>query len=164
MVRRAAFVLLLAALGLAAWLVARPPEGTDAPKPGTPPREAPPPPTPPRPPPDAHAATFTQILLLYRVEGGRTRDGKRTKAEAFELARDLIRRIRAGESMETLVLRHTDDLDDRGKPFNDGSYSLADTSPALPAVKRAAFGTRIGQVCPDPVDTGFGYVVIRRDH
>lgn len=107
-------------------------------------------------------ATITQIMIAYRTDRG-VSTVTRTRAQAYELAVALIERIRQGESMESLLLAHTDDRGDDGKPFNRGSYTFAPTTPALPVIRRAAFDTPIGKLAPEPVDSGFAYHVIRRD-
>jgi hypothetical protein len=99
-------------------------------------------------------------MLVYRLPDGRP--GPRSRQEAYELARALIERARKGERFETL-LAYTDDKDETGHPFNGGSYSFAQDSPALPAVKRAAFATPVGEVAPEPVDAGTAFLVLRRD-
>lgn len=139
-------------------------------------KESPPAPAPPPPPPESEtrpstepvalseaaptSVTITQIMLIYRLPNG----GKapRTRAEAYALAKSLIERTRGGARMETL-LPYTDDRDESGAVFNDGSYTLAMSSPAIPAVKRVAFSTPVGQVAPEPVDAGYAFLVIRRD-
>ena len=107
-------------------------------------------------PASGESATFTQILLRYDVT--------RSKAEAKELSVKLIGRILGGERMEDLLLRYTDDRDEGGKPYNDGSYTIPRGSAALPVVERTVFALKAGELAPDPVDTGLAYLVVRRDY
>ncbi len=111
-------------------------------------------------PPGRSSVTITQIMIAYKAPHGVPT--RRTKAEAYDIAKALVAKIVAGTKMETL-LALSDDLGPDGKPFNDGSYSLANDSPARPALLRAAFSTPVGHVAPEPIDSGFGWHVIRRD-
>ena len=106
---------------------------------------------------------ITQILLTYQRQSGPTKNAKRSKEETHALAVSIIDRIRHGERMEELLVRYTDDLNPEGKPFNDGSYAITPSSAVKAAVQRAAFDTPVGEVAPEPVDTGIAYLVIRRD-
>jgi hypothetical protein len=118
-----------------------------------------PPPTPPR---RGVSVTFTQIWIGYAAPGGLPRV-TRSKAEARALAEILARRVRAGEAMEPLVREHTDDRDPEGKPFNDGSYSKTWDQIPHPDLRRAVFSLKPGEAAEEPVDSGVGFHVIRRD-
>ena len=106
------------------------------------------------------SVTISQVMLIYRFLDGRP--GSRTREEAYVLAKSLIDRARGGERFETL-LEYSDDRDEKGAVYNSGSYTLAQDSAALPAIKQAAFSTPVGQVAPEPVDAGTAFVVIHRD-
>ena len=106
---------------------------------------------------------FTQIMLAYARAGG-VATATRTREAAFALARTLIARIRGGTSMEDLVAEYTDDRGDDGRPFNGGSYTMTRSKPAVAAIKDAAFALDVGQLSPDPIDSGYAVHVIRRDH
>lgn len=105
---------------------------------------------------------FTQIMVAYARPGGITKV-RRSRAEALDLARSLVARIRKGASMERLVDEFTDDRGEDGKPFNEGSYSMSRSQPAVEAIKRTAFGLDVGELADEPVDSGYAYHVIRRD-
>ena len=108
-------------------------------------------------------ANITQIMIMYDRDRGGAK-ARLTKREAYELAKDLIARIRKGETMESLVNTYTDDIfAETGKPMNRGESRIAATSPAVPAIKKAAFSTGIGELAPEPIDSGLAYHVIRRD-
>ena len=87
----------------------------------------------------------------------------RTKETALVLARELIARIRGGASMESLVAEFSDDRGDDGKPFNSGSYTIARNTPTVATLKNAAFGLAVGELAPEPIDSGSAIHVIRRD-
>ncbi len=150
--RIALAALVLALLGVASIGLTR--CGGSEPKPGEPPpvvRSSP------------KSVTFTQIMLLYKRDKS-VPTVTRSKEEALVLARTLIERIRTGESMETLVAQYTDDRGPDGKPFNSGSYSMARKNPAVESIKSTAFGLDVKKLAPEPVDSGYAYHVIRRDH
>jgi hypothetical protein len=107
------------------------------------------------------SVTITQIMVAYKAAGGVT-TATRTREEARRFAESLLQQIQDGTPMERL-LKFSDDLGPDGKPFNDGSYSLARNSPARAAILKAAFDTPVGQVTPKPVDSGLAWHVIRRD-
>ena len=112
--------------------------------------------------PGDESASFLQIMIAYQRPGG-VDTVRRTKPEALELARSLIERVRRGEAMEALLGEYTDDRDPEGKPFNRGSYTIARSSPTKAAIKQAVFATRIGELVPEPVDSGYAFHVIQRE-
>jgi hypothetical protein len=104
----------------------------------------------------------TTILLAYKTP--RLPEAKRTREETRALAESLVRRIREGESMERLLLAHTDDRDESGEPFNGGTYSiLAEGDPADSRLVALAARAPVGQVAPDLFDSGTAIVILRRD-
>ena len=105
------------------------------------------------------SVTFRQIMLIYRLKQGRA---DRTRADAYALAKSLIDQLRDGAKM-ALLLKNSDDRESDGRLFNSGSVTLAQDSPAMPVVMRAAFSTPVGQVAPEPIDTGFAFLVLFRD-
>ncbi len=135
---------------------------------GTPP---PPPPPPPvssaevgAPPPGApESVTFSQIMIVYALPKG-TPGVTRTREQAWDLARDLVRRIQSGESFDALLEKHTEDRGEDGKPFNSGSYSKSWKDLGFnPLIKRIVFGLPVGGVAPIPVDSGYAFHILRRD-
>ena len=109
-------------------------------------------------------ATISLIMVVYRSatkpEWPRSQDEARARAE------EAVRRLRAGESMETLTRELTDDVDEEtGTPFNGGTYTISRRKPgAMHAVKDVVFALKPGELMPRPVDTGLAYLVIRREH
>ncbi len=107
-------------------------------------------------------ATFSQIMFVYRGANGQT--FKRTRPEALALARDMLRRLAAGEPMAVLIRTYTDDLGVDGKPFNSGSYTIARTqAQVMASVREAVFALQPGELRTEPLDTGMAFLVIRRD-
>lgn len=149
---------------LALVLLASLASGCGGDEPGPAPGPAPAPVAPaPRPRSRDEVATFTQILVGYRSE--RFPDTfRRSAAEARAIADDLVAKLRAGASMERLVEQHTDDRNEEGKPFNDGTYTIArGVTPVMPAVEKAVFSLRKGEILPTPLDTGVAFLVLRRE-
>lgn len=104
----------------------------------------------------------SQITVMY---GQRTdRPGTdRTKAEALEVAKQALKRIAGGVPFERVLEETTDDRDEVGKPFNRGSYTIAESSRAMVAVKQVAYSTPVGLIHPHPIDTGVAWLILRRD-
>ena len=107
---------------------------------------------------------ITQVTLVYGRPVKERENLLRSKEEARRLALSLIERIQAGERMESLLLRYTDDLDPVSRePTNSGTVTLARVTPALSSVKDVAFRLKVGELHPKPIDTGIAYLVVRRD-
>lgn len=109
------------------------------------------------------SVTFSEIMIAYQRPGG-VAGVTRSRDEAWELARTVLRRIQEGESFGLLLDKYTDNRGDDGKPFNEGSYSKAWKDPRLNgAIKEVVFRLPVNAVAPDPVDSGFAWHVLRRD-
>jgi hypothetical protein len=104
---------------------------------------------------------ITQLMLVYRTP--RVPEATRTKDEARRLARDLLDRARRGTPLDDLVAAHTDDRGDDGRPFNRGSYSLDPREERTRLLVAAAKAVPVGELAPEPFDTGVAYLVFRRD-
>lgn len=149
--------LLAAALGLLAALVA-----CDM-GPAAPPAKKKPGPT-----PGAPEWTVTHILIAAKESPAPQHAGKvvRSKPIAKQVAESLISQIQAGRSFDELVPKFTGDLDSAGKPNTNngkpGSYTFGPGA-MVPAFEKAAKELAVGQVTPVPVETDYGYHIIRRD-
>lgn len=123
----------------------------------------------PRAPGRAEASVdVSMIMVIYEQRTVERPGTERTKAEAYRIAKDALARIAGGEPFERVLLDVTDDRDgardpNPGRPFNRGSYTIAESTPVLPAVKKVAFSTAVGLIHPEPVDAGTAYVILRRD-
>ena len=157
----------LGAIGLAAWLALR--EGPiAAPKPPGPSAVPALPVSPRGPHGKDEVATFTQILIGYRLSPtmvGKVKEpNPRSHQEAEALATRLIERLQAGEPMNALVLEFTDDRGEDGTPFNGATVTLArKASPALQVVKDAVFSLKPGELYATPIETGLALLIVRRD-
>ena len=109
-------------------------------------------------------ASITQMLIAYRSElTAKDASITRSKLEAHDLAFTLLERLRKGESLTKLLGAYTDDRGPDGRPFNDGVYLILRGAGALSIVQRAVFATARGSLCEEPIDTGFAYLIYRRD-
>lgn len=134
-------------------------------------------PTPPSsstpPPSAAPQITVTHVLIAFK--GPMTermqalKNVTRSKAEALALAKSLLAEVQGGRSLDELVEKFTEDRSQEGKPNtnNDkpGSYTWPTRDiPAMdPAFEKASRATPVGKLAPEPVETVFGYHLIRRD-
>jgi hypothetical protein len=143
-IRRVAFVAAVAGLGVLAWIVARDTRAPEA-------------------PPAGASVEFTQILVVYRRPQSPSSKATRSREEALALAKDLIRRLEAGEKMGPLLEAHTDDRDEAGRVYNRGVYVLVEGGPGMPGLFRAVWKTPVGRVGHEPFDGGMAFVVFRRD-
>lgn len=144
--------------GIVAVALLRRPDGSGTEGAGSPRQAgAPRPPAPPR--------ASVDVSLITVIYGVRTeRPGTdRSKTAAYEVAKHALARVAAGEAFERVLAETTDDRNEVGRPFNGGSYTFAEDSPAAVAVKRVAFATPVGLVHSEPIDTGAAFVILRRD-
>ena len=90
----------------------------------------------------------------------------RSKAVGKQVAMSLIAEIQAGRSFEDLVTKFTGDLDKDGKPNTNngkpGSYTFT-PGMMVPAFEQAAKATPVGKLAPEPIETPYGYHILRRD-
>lgn len=117
--------------------------------------------------------TVTHLLVAFKSptseQLSNLKGTTRTKADALGLAKSLLGEIQGGRSFEELVEKFTDDRNAEGKPNtnNDkpGSYTwpTAQIQQMVPEFEKAARATPVGKFAPEPVETQFGYHLIRRD-
>jgi len=112
--------------------------------------------------------TVTHILIATSDSPSPQHQGKvvRSKAVGKQVAQSLIAEIQAGRAFEDLVTKFTGDLDKDGKPNTNngklGSYTFG-TGMMVPAFEQAAKDTPVGKVAPEPIETPYGYHIVRRD-
>jgi hypothetical protein len=140
--------------------------GQPAPKPAGPHA----PPTVPESARNAERAEIMQILVVYMANDGRPlhrKDGRwvtRSKGQARQIADSILERARASERFESLALKYTDDVDEKGQPFNGATVSIAKgVTLKNKDLEDAVFSTKAGEIHPNAIDTGHAYVVFRRD-
>jgi peptidyl-prolyl cis-trans isomerase SurA len=98
-------------------------------------------------------------ILIQFAGAPRAQDGiSRTRGEAIDLAFEIAAEARAGESFARLAARYSDGpLADQG-----GSLGVFNTNEMVPSFVEALLGLEVGEIS-DPVETEFGFHVIRRD-
>jgi hypothetical protein len=114
--------------------------------------------------------TVTHILLGYRGAMRARPTTTRSKEQARAVANSLLQDVTGGRSFEELVEKFTDDRDPKtGKPNTNngkpGSYTwpTQDIPQMAPTFEKASKELPVGKVTPEPVETPFGYHIIRRD-
>ena len=100
----------------------------------------------------------SHILLAYEGAASADESVTRSKAEAAALADEVKAKLDAGERFETLARSHSD-----GPSGKDGgSLGTFGLGTMVPAFERVATSQVEGQIS-DPVETQFGYHLIRTD-
>ncbi len=133
----------------------------------------PPPPSLPPKPPEAPPMRVSHVLIGIKGAPRVTAERDRPAAKAF--ASDLLATYKAGRiTWDEMVDKFTDDrnrqtgkpnsgnmLDPRDKSLPPGTYVFRDemVAPFTEAAKK----TPVGEVYPTPVETEFGFHLIRRD-
>ncbi len=106
---------------------------------------------------------FTATHILIGARHPRMRDVERSKTQALAAAREVMKKLEAGAKLDDMVANYTDDKGSVGRPGQpDGQYTFGPREMA-PPFEQAVRETPIGRVYPDPVETEFGYHIIRRD-
>jgi parvulin-like peptidyl-prolyl isomerase len=116
--------------------------------------------------PDEPNMTVTHLLVKYR-SADYGPDVKRNKAQALELAKSLMGDLDKGRPFEELVEKFSEDRNretkkpntNNGKP---GSYTFP-KGMMMPAFEKASIDTPVGKFAPEPIETPYGYHIIRRD-
>lgn len=112
--------------------------------------------------------TVTHILIAVNESPAPENPAvtRRPKTAAKQVADALIAQIQTGRSFDELVAKFTGDLSKEGKPNSNngkpGSYSFG-PGQMVPAFEKAAKELEVGKVTPVPVETPYGYHIIRRD-
>ncbi|PIQ75811.1 protein translocase subunit SecD [Candidatus Peregrinibacteria bacterium CG10_big_fil_rev_8_21_14_0_10_49_24] len=100
----------------------------------------------------------SHILIAYEGATSASLDVTRTKEEALELATEIKGKLTAGESFESLAATYSD-----GPSGKDGgSLGTFGRDTMVPAFAEASFALAKGQIS-DPVETAFGFHIIRAD-
>ncbi|MFH1759837.1 MAG: peptidylprolyl isomerase [bacterium] len=100
----------------------------------------------------------SHILISYKGSQSEKNDG-RTKAEAETLAERLLKKVQSNpDSFSAAAKAHSD------CPSGAGGGSLGEfkNGDMIPAFEKAAFALKKGEIC-GPVETSFGYHIIRAD-
>jgi peptidyl-prolyl cis-trans isomerase C len=115
---------------------------------------------------DAHQSEFQRVRvrhILIRMQGSLlpVTPGQKdlTEDEALAKARDIRKRLLAGEDFATLV--NTESSDTESIPTG-GDIGFFHRGQRVPSFEEAAFALSVGQIS-DPVKTPFGYHIIRME-
>jgi hypothetical protein len=117
-------------------------------------------------PATAGPMTVTHFLIAFH-DPQYMKDATRTKEQALAVAKSLLQDAVNGRSFDEIVEKFTDDRDRKtGKPNTNngkpGSYTFPPPR-MMAAFDKAARETPVGKITPVPVETPYGYHVIRRD-
>jgi parvulin-like peptidyl-prolyl isomerase len=101
-------------------------------------------------------------LILVTFDGARGSHPRleRTHQAAYELARELVERVRAGEDMAEHARQHDDDRGGRERAGDLGW--LRRKSPQTPEFLDRVFLAGVGEVL-DPIPSEWGWLVLRRE-
>ncbi len=100
----------------------------------------------------------SHILIAYKGASSAGDTVKRSKAEAFALAKELKNKLNAGSRLETLARQYSD-----GPSGKDGgSLGSFGVGTMVPAFEQVVSSQAVG-VISDPVETQFGFHIIRTD-
>lgn len=123
------------------------------------------------------AAPMTVSHVLIGMAGAPNTKSTRSKDSALVLAKEVIADFKAGRrSWQDLVDRFSDDKDEAKGVANSanmvdrrdkstlppGTYVINEFTDFVPPFKEAVKKLGVGEVTPEPVETQFGYHVIRR--
>lgn len=115
---------------------------------------------PPRPPSDnAKSIKASQILIAYQGAQDAPASVTRDKEAAKKLAEFVSLEARAGADFGALVAKYSDDPKTRASEGRLGQISR--TQMAKPFTD-AAFGLMVKEITIDPVETAYGFHIIKR--
>jgi hypothetical protein len=110
--------------------------------------------------------TVTHVLIGM---GTKVKPGRpvRTRDQAKYFAEELLKDLAKGTvTFESLVETWSDDVDPAGKPNSNngkpGSYTFG-RGMMMKSFENASYETPVGKLAPAPVETPYGFHIIRRD-
>ena len=113
--------------------------------------------------PEKGNGPFTATHILIGARHPRMREVERSKTQALAAALEVMKKLGSGAKLDAMVASYTDDKGSVGRPGEpDGQYTFGPRAMA-PPFEQAVRETPIGKIYPDPVETEFGYHIIRRD-
>ena len=112
--------------------------------------------------PELAESNFVRVraILVRHADARAAPDGARSKAQALALAEDLARRIDRGEDMAALAREHDEDQGGRERAGDLGWVHRG--TPGLSRAIASTFVLRVGERTL-PLDTSYGYVLLRRE-
>ena len=115
---------------------------------------------PPRPPSDnAKLIRASHVLVAYEGALEAAPGVKRDKEAAKKLAHLVALEARAGANFAELVSKYSDDLKSKA---DDGRLGQISRTQMAKPFTDAAFGLMVKEVTMDPVETAFGFHIIKR--
>jgi len=117
--------------------------------------------TPPPRPPSDHATLIraSQILIAYKGALDAPASVQRDKEAARKLANSVDLEARAGANFNDLVAKYSDDPKSKADDGRLGQFSRTQMSKPF---SDAAFGLMVKEITIDPVETAFGFHIIKR--
>jgi|GEM_PF-1024858 len=97
------------------------------------------------------------ILVSYKGSSGA--QVERSKEEALELANSILKRIQDGEDFAALAKEFSDDASNKDKGGDLGTFNRGDMVKPFEA---AVYGAKVDELVSNPVETVFGYHIIKR--
>lgn len=108
--------------------------------------------------PGREEVEVSHILVMYKGANGADEAITRTKEEALAKAQDLKRQLDGGANFENIARTNSDGP----SAANAGSLGAIARGQLVPAFENVAFTQQAGMIS-DPVETPFGYHIIRVD-
>lgn len=103
-------------------------------------------------------AKVSHVLVKYLDESGNKYDDAKVK-ELKKKAEDILAQAKAGTSMKKLAEKYSEDVDQNGKPNNDGVYEVTTSSGLEENFTKFALNNKVGTY--DIVETSYGYHVMK---
>lgn len=113
-----------------------------------------------RSPPPEDTVAAQRVVIRYESTFGDTPAPKRSRAEAFALARQVNDQARHGADFAALVREYSEGMD-RDRGGNMGTWSTMETGPSATVIEALA-ARGIGDLLREPMDTQFGFQIARR--
>ena len=117
------------------------------------------PPEAPAAPPSDQTIKASHILIAYQGALRAAPSVKRSKDEAKAFAAKVVAEARAGGDFDALALKYSDDPSAKG---NKGSLGQFTRTQMVKPFADAAFALKPQQIEPNPVETAFGFHIIKR--
>lgn len=113
---------------------------------------------------DTGPGPFTATHILIGARNPKSPEVERSKLQARNAALEVMKKLEAGTTIDEMVATYTDDKGSLGRPGEkNGQYRDFPSGMMVPAFEQAVRETPIGKIYPEPVETEFGYHIIRRD-
>jgi parvulin-like peptidyl-prolyl isomerase len=98
------------------------------------------------------------ILIMHDDSASKPPGLKRTRAQALQRAKEVLLKVRSGESFEELVKAYSDEP---GAAERAGDLGVFDRATMVKPFTDAAFALKVGEVS-EIVETKFGFHIIKR--